>query len=49
MLLHFIYNAIIIKNTSFFTSFYKLNYIINKRENLNNNIIIKEIKAKMLT
>ena len=36
------------KNTSFFTSLYKLNYIINKRENLNNNITLKENKAKVL-
>jgi hypothetical protein len=48
ILLYFIYNPIILKNTSFFTSLYKLDYIINKKENLNDNIILKKIKAKVL-
>jgi hypothetical protein len=36
------------KNASFFISLYKLDYIINKREDLNNNVTLKEIKAKVL-
>jgi hypothetical protein len=52
MLLYFIYNLIIIKILPFLLVvyiFYKINYIINKRENLNDNIILKEIKVKVLT
>jgi hypothetical protein len=35
-------------NTTFSTSLYELDYIIKKRETLDNNIIVEEIKSKIL-
>ncbi len=36
------------KNTSFLTSLYKLDCIINEKEGLDDNATLEEIKAKIL-